>query len=663
MTPTSPTRPDDAYEQAAELLAEYTVSRDMDDLTQYVYRCTREAIATRQPITERINRAVYAQALEYAPGMLPPDDPDAYSGIIAKKCRQAEGWLRSVLTGAVSALWTISPTARPEIPEELNGIIMQRLMQEAQNSGVSPEMLQQMRSALKELAEKHVADVASDNAAKMQSYIADILDESVFTSALTEMIKTMAAYPYAVIEGPVIVSEKAIAYDSEAATGVTVKMKSRVDVRNVDPLTVYWSSDSRTLQDGSYVIVDALVSTDELLDAAESGVPGFIPAAINAVCDTDRHFDHSVIPTDTHIRLRRSGENDQMPIAGTRRVLKFYGKVPGKLLKSIDDSLDARRFYETEVWSVDGKAVRAALCTNPLGKRAFYAVSMYATPYAVCGKGIADVLADTERACNSALRQIMINLPLASAPIAECVRERLVKHDDDGELSLEPRRVYDVEPDMLGTNTPVFRFHTIPVVLNEAMAVFDKFSAKADELSGIPAHLNGNLDIASMARTASGMSMLMKAATQTLQNAVSNIDQQIIVPLITALYNWVMLYHPDKTIKADARIRAQGVSGVLNKELGQAKLHELLSVVSPFAQAGIVPPSLLVSLLRQVVADAGYDPDELIPADTAARALEFQNALATSTGSGGAKSSPVSSTPPNLAGAASIPDGDGRFIR
>ena len=54
--------------------------------------------------------------------------------------------------------------------------------------------------------------------------------------------------------------------------------------------------------------------------------------------------------------------------------------------------------------------------------------------------------------------------------------------------------------------------------------MFDKFRQLADEQTGIPSYSHGQTGVQSMTRTASGMSMLLGAASLNIKTVIKNLD-------------------------------------------------------------------------------------------------------------------------------------------
>jgi hypothetical protein len=131
------------------------------------------------------------------------------------------------------------------------------------------------------------------------------------------------------------------------------------------------------------------------------------------------------------------------------------------------------------------------------------------------GNGLPDILSDIQDVCNAALRSLVNNLSIASGPQVVVNTERLAP-DEDGE-DMYPWKRWRVTSDPMSNNTqvPISFFQPVSNA-NELLAVYQKFSDIADELSAIPKYLSGNAT-GGAGRTASGLAMLMGNASKILQ--------------------------------------------------------------------------------------------------------------------------------------------------
>jgi hypothetical protein len=118
-----------------------------------------------------------------------------------------------------------------------------------------------------------------------------------------------------------------------------------------------------------------------------------------------------------------------------------------------------------------------------------------------------------------------------------------------------------------------------------------------------------------------GLSMLMGNAAKGIKNVQLNIDRDIIGPIIKGFYSYNMLTSDDPTIKADAQIIASGATGLLQRELSQARLVEILQLLAPFIPVWDTMPDGLKILLREVLKQTGLPVDRIIEDPNASNVL------------------------------------------
>jgi hypothetical protein len=302
-------------------------------------------------------------------------------------------------------------------------------------------------------------------------------------------------------------------------------------------------------------------------------------------------------------------------------VIIFNGVIPGQFL--IDSGVlvkDPQKYYEAEVWVLGEYVLRAVLNPNPAAERPVHGTSFTKVNGSFWGNDPIGLTYDIQRICNSTVRALVRNEAYASGPIAEVVSERLASGENITQI--DPYRMYFVTPDLAGTGQKAITFNKVPSVAAELMGVLDRFMKLADDISGIPAYVIGNPQVAGAGRTMGGLSMLMGNAAKGIKAVMLNTDTDVISAVIRAFYMYNLVTSDDPTIKADANVIARGTSGLLQRELNQNKITELLQLLTPYTQMpGVVAPQAIMYLLRQVLQDQGLDVDQIIP-DPAALAAQ-----------------------------------------
>ena len=112
------------------------------------------------------------------------------------------------------------------------------------------------------------------------------------------------------------------------------------------------------------------------------------------------------------------------------------------------------------------------------------------------------------------------------------------------------------------------------------MAVYERFAKLADDHSGIPAYVYGDLNVQGAGRTASGLSMLMGSAGKGIRQVVMHIDHDIIHPLVHRQFVYNMRYDPDESIKGDVSIVPKGAINLAVKETVNVRRVEFLNATA-----------------------------------------------------------------------------------
>lgn len=558
-------------------------------------------------VEERLLRALRARRYVYD-----PEDKellkgnDIYIGLIALKCRSAEAWINDILLNSVDKPWTLKPTEIPELPEWMKEQVVDALEMEMQSLGV-PDDIRKRAKELKDAALKYAVEKSEQAVAAMEKKIEDQSLEGGWRTVFAEFIQDLTTFPVAVVRNPVLTKEKRLAWNGN---DLVEKEEVIFASRRISPFDFYPAMNSTTTQDGSYVIERFRAQPNQLYMCL--GLEGFNDAALRSILNEfgETGFNEVLRPDFQRMYLE-----DKYQVISDRHLIDTLirnGKIQGaKLIKYGIMVPDTQAYYETEIWTVNDRTIKAVLNPYPLTQRPIFSTSFVKVPGSLWGEGLCDILRDTGRMVNAAARNIVRNMAFSSGPIGEVDVARL----GDGEKPYEmfPYKLYHVDSDITGGSQPAFKFQIIPSVVPELTAVFDRFSKVADDLSGVPSYVLGNPAVAGAGRTLGGLSMLMGNAAKGIKNVILNVDRDVIEPLITMQYNINMKYDEDPDIKGDAQIEARGASGLLQKETTQAKLTELLNTFFPYYQAGVISMQGLQIMLREAMKNTGLPVDDIIP--------------------------------------------------
>lgn len=594
------------------LMRDFAQGDLLDELSSYVRTAFGEAQRhkTSAGVEQEIMRCMRAVNSEYDPEdreMVASSGVDIYMGITNLKVRALKSWVTDILANAEDQPWTFKATPMPELPAEAEEAVIDALIRELQENGLNVD-LRQKAAYFKDVAQKHADKLAEKAVRRMETKVRDLMLEGGWRESFTSFISDLSTYPLAILKGPVIERVPGMRWQG---AGLKVVDRLKYRMHRVHPLDFFPSPNSSTMDDGRYVIERKRMTKDDILGSI--GVPGFMEQAVRSLIASRPSGAKEVLNTDAERDTLEAKDGRMSTTDNVYDVICYYGKVPGRMLIEHGVEVDdPQKDQEAEVWVCSGFVLRAILNPHPTGKRPFYGTSFEPVPGSMWGRSLPILLRDLQRVCNAASRSLVRNMAFASGPIGEYDVNRLANETNIDQI--RPFRLYAVQSDQFAqTNQPALRFQKIDSNASELMKVYDYYSKIADDISGIPSYVLGNPATAGAGRTLGGLSMLMGNAAKGVKLVVSGVDRFVIEPLVANYYVLMMLFEPDPTIKADVAVVARGSSGLLQRELSQARAVEVLNMLTPYAQGGLVPPEGLQSVLRDVLRGLGYTADDIVP--------------------------------------------------
>ncbi|MEI2418946.1 hypothetical protein V6O07_01630, partial [Arthrospira platensis SPKY2] len=489
---------------------------------------------------------------------------EVYMMITEVKCRAAESWLRDILLDQGTPPWDLHPTTLPDLPPEADAEIRQafgqRVIELMQSTGQAPtaEELLQMREMVAQDYRFRVLQEAQNRADRMKHKIEDQFEQGGWAEAFNEFVTDLVTFPAAIIKGPIVRRQRVLTYNVAPDGRTVVEPVERLgpEYERVDPFNIYPEPGIRHFNEG-YVFERHHMSRSELADMI--GVPGYDDDAVRRVLEIGNGqswVSESLLQKEEQERLYHT---DMRP-TDMFDALEFWGKVSGAMLREwgLDEIEvpDAAREYDANVWVVGNYVIKAVLNYDPLGEKPYAKTSFIKQPGAFWGRGIPEIIEDIQNVCNAAARALVNNMALASGPQVEVNLERIPPNEDITQMY--PWKIWQVLNDPLGSAAPAVRFNQPETRANELVAVYDRFSQMADDHSGIPAYVYGDINVKGAGRTASGLSMLMGSAGKGIRQVVMHIDHDVLHPIVRRQFIYNMRYDPDENIKGDVEIVPKG---------------------------------------------------------------------------------------------------------
>lgn len=541
-----------------------------------------------------------------------------YARVVAMKCRGASSLLRDVYL-APDRPWGLDPADDPKIPPDIMKSITELTQSEIAmmaQMGQQPD-IDQIRDRTQQLVESARQAAKKKYAAQArvaEDKLDEILKQGGFYKALAEFIADLPLFPFAVIKGPVVRIVPTVSWEEGQAV---VKQMPRLTWARVSPFDIWWTPGVSDIEDAAVIERTRLTRSDlnDLLD-----LPGYNTEAIRAVLD--EYGRGGIVDnwdsTDAERAVQESRENPLTNQSGLLTCLEYTGNVQGRMLLEygMEEDLipDELRDYYVQAWLIGKYVIKVQMAPSPRKRHPYYVTSFEKVPGTPVGNGLPDILNDIQEASNATLRALVNNLSISSGPQVVVNDDRL-SPDEDGE-ELYPWKRWHVQSDPMGNNgSPPINFFQPSSNAQELLGVYQKFVDMADELSAIPKYLSGAGAGSGAGRTASGLAMLMGNASKILQTVAANIDRDILDPLLSALYDMVMLTDQSGILTGEEKVRVLGVSVAVQKETQRARQLEFLQITANPMDAQIVGPKGRAAILRNVASTIGLPGEEIVPSE------------------------------------------------
>ena len=431
----------------------------------------------------------------------------------------------------------------------------------------------------------HPAMVA---AKKMEKKIKDQLEESSATKHLRHSVFECVLFGTAVMKGPFALDKEYANWDDKGDYDPIVKTIPRVEYVSV--WDFYPDPDAYNMEDATYTVERHRLTRPQL--RALKKRPFFRSKAIDDAIKMGENYNQEWWEeslNDNEVSSDFGGEGYASNNGDVERyeVLEFWGtidkdiatiqnlEIPEKFLK--DDEI------QVNAWVCNGEVLRFVI--NPFTpKRIPYVASPYElNPYSFFGVGLAENMDDTQTLMNGFMRLAVDNAILSGNLLIEVDETNLAPGQD---LTVYPGKIFRRQGGAPGQAIFGTKF---PNVSSENMMLFDKARVLSDESSGLPSYSYGQTGVMGTGRTASGISMLMGAASNAIRTVIKNMDDYMLRPMGEALFAFNMQFDFDPEIKGDLEIRARGTESFMKNEVRSQRLISFLQIASspvlaPFAK-------------------------------------------------------------------------------
>jgi hypothetical protein len=459
-------------------------------------------------------------------------------------------------------------------------------------------------------------------ARQLQKLIEDQLEESNANIILRNAIFESCLLGTGLIKGPFTFNKTLHKYNLSGNGNAREYAPEFVKVPRIEFCSVwdfYPDPNARSMEECEYVIHRHRLNRNQFRDLINR--PFFSKEKIEECLAMGGNYTKQDWETDLDLENNTYGDIEK----NRYEVLEYWGTIDAMTAREynldIDEGIEDLSEIQVNIWTVRGKVIR--IVENPFKpfRIPYQAFSYEKNPYQFFGIGVPENMDDAQAIMNGHARMAIDNLALAGNLVFDIDESALVNNQS---MEVFPGKIFKRQAGVPGQAIYGIKF---PNTAPENMQMFDKFRQLADESTGIPSYSHGQTGVQSMTRTASGMSMLMGAASLNIKTVIKNIDDSLIKPLGESMFQWNMqFYEGELPILGDFEIKATGSSSLMRKEVRSQRLTMFLQTIQ---NPQIAPFVRISEVIKELAYSLDLDPEEILnskdEAEIHAKIIGLQN--------------------------------------
>ena len=594
-------------------------ARVISSLANHIDACFTEGQQAKLPIIERMLNCERLRKGEYDPKMktqiAQSGGQEIFMMLTDIKSRAADSWIKDVILNHNESTWSLKATVEPDLPEELKQEVTAVMTQEAAEVAamgipIDPQTMALREKEIEEEVRTRIQEIAEKKAENMERRIVDKLSEGRWKDSLSELVYDFTTYPAVFMKGPVLRKKKVMKWGPDYQPIVTEEVVIEVD--RISPWDIFVSKSATTIQDG-FLIQRHRLTRKAIKNMI--GLPGANRRAITDVLQTYRLGLKTTLNGESqHAMLE--GRFPSWGADGLIDALEYWGPASGMMLKewgmnSVGGKpIDEFDEYQINAWKVAGYVILAKINPDPLDQRPYSKACFVDVPGSFWGKALPEMMEDVQTMCNAAARALANNMGIASGPQVEVSVDRLAPGENLTQM--HPWKLWQTTSDRTGNGQPAIRFFQPSLNAGELLQIFQHFAKIADEVTGVPNYIYGSSNVSGAGRTSSGLAMLMENAAKGIKHAILNLDKAT-SEVIKRIYNHLMMFDPDKSIKGDMNIVAAGAVGAMLREQQQTARKEFMESTLNPVDAQIIGPEGRAHMLRESIKGLFTDINKIVP--------------------------------------------------
>lgn len=550
-----------------------------------------QRVGKRNPIEKRWLEDLRQYHGQYAPDIATDLKDNQKSSVFMNQTRQKtnamEARLSDMLFPTDDKNWGVGPTPVPELTV---GAEQAAMASAAASTAAAADpqnpQLQQAKVQANDAVVKLEAEMseARKRARCMEEEIDDHLTECNYSAQSRLVIRDACKLGTGVMKGPMTDGKSRRSWQkSQDPTQPNVYTLNHAnDPRpafwRVDPWNYFPDTDATNAQDGESDFERHLFNKKQMRRMARQ--QGFDKDAIRRLLQSTPQAS-----TPTYLTDLRAITSEFTSMIGDRyHVWEYHGPLTAQDLETLSTAsgdsalmedvgeVDELDELQVVIWFCQGELLKLGIHHLDSGDPIYSVFNLEKDEASPFGFGVPYIIRDPQKVFAATWRTTMDNMGLSSGP--QIVVNTDVVEPVDGKYILTPRKVW-LRKNTASPDKKPFEIFNIDSHLSELLELIEVTKKAIDEESALPLIAQGDQG-SQITKTMGGMSILMNSANVIFRRIVKNWDDDMTVPNITRMYDWLMQFSPKESIKGDYEIDARGTSVLLVREMQSTNLLAFL---------------------------------------------------------------------------------------
>ena len=561
--------------------------------------------------------------------------------VIRQKTTTLEAYLENFLFPTDDRNWGIRPTPEPQLSNE---------SPVPPAWGLSPPAAFEGASAPRTTS----TDEARERASRMERAMHDVLVESGWAAECRQVIQDACRLGTGILKGPVVgdTSTRKWVYEPGADYEMREQAGHQPQFRSVDPWHYFPARRGEGVYERHLMSPSGLrklakhrdFDRDAIRRLLEDGPSDRLPSFVRTLDDlssgaassrgSPKCFQvweyHGRLESDDLIAVARYLDDPGLLVdLGVVAELPeppepaeaSEGEVSSEALLENEESaiidedafwaslkIDPLRECDVVLWFCGDELLRFGIHHLDSGESLYSTFSLFTDRESEFGQGIPRIGRDSQIAIAAAWRAMMDNAGLTTGPQI-VIDTNQVEPEEPDNWTLKGRKIWLRKSSASAVaNAPAFEVFSIPSNQAEMANIIELARRNLDEETGVSTLAQGEQGTHTTT-TRGGIAMLLNASNTVFRRMIQAWDDGITVPSIRRLYDYMMQFSDDESIKGDYAVEARGSSVLLVREIQSQNLMTLISnfglgsLYEGYLKDGGLP--LLRKLIQTMMVPAG----------------------------------------------------------